>query len=59
MELKNLFKSKIALALLTVGLSTTTMADTLGDYREAIREAVQNNPGVQAASCQRWLLSRP
>ena len=49
MELKNLLKSKIALALLTVGISTTTMADTLGDYREAIREAVQNNPGVQAA----------
>lgn len=49
MELKRFVKSKIALTCIALGLSTTTLADTLGDYREAIREAVQNNPGVQAA----------
>lgn len=49
MELKGLLKTKVALAILSVGLSANAISDTLGDYREAIREAVMNNPGVKAA----------
>lgn len=49
MELKGLLKTKIALTFIALSLSTSTIADTLGDYREAIREAVMNNPGVKAA----------
>lgn len=49
MELHSVFKTKIALALFSLSLSTATLADSLGDYREAVREAIMNNPGVKAA----------
>ncbi|MEY3017593.1 MAG: hypothetical protein RL336_728 [Pseudomonadota bacterium] len=49
MELQSVLKTKIALALFSLSLSTATLADTVGDYREAVREAVMNNPSVKAA----------